>query len=172
MYKRQVVGGHCHRPRQGGADGCACGDCQIHTGVSPPLPGDGVDAVAELRGDHISPVLPDRRAEPIRTNKGNIGTNKSAAAAGVAIPEQTVDAVGIGLLLWCHFASGDSTDIFIDLHEVCDRHSNGIGLLGFRGGPVFIFGSDRPGPFLIGDKAVGEFLERACTEPECEYPRL
>lgn len=67
--------------------------------------------------------------------------------------------IGIGLLLWGHFDPSDSTDIFIDLHEVCDRHGNGIGLLGFRGGPVFIFGSDRPGPFLIGDKAVGEFLE-------------
>ena len=28
-----VVGGHCHRPRQGGADGGACGDCQIHAGM-------------------------------------------------------------------------------------------------------------------------------------------
>ena len=104
-------------------------------------------------------MLSDRRAESIRSHKGNIGANESAAAAGVAIPEQAVDAVGIGLLLWCHFAPGDRTDVFIYLHEVCDGHGNGISLLSFRGGPVIIFRGDRPGPFLIGDKAVGELLE-------------
>ena len=51
-----VVLGDRHRSAQRGADGRAGGDCQVHAGVPLALPGDGIDAVTEFRGDTALPA--------------------------------------------------------------------------------------------------------------------
>ena len=51
-----VVLGDRHRSAQRGADGRAGGNSQVHAGVPLALPGDGIDAVAEFRGDTALPA--------------------------------------------------------------------------------------------------------------------
>ena len=65
-----VVGGDGDGPRQGGPDGRAGGDRQVHAAVALRLSGEGVLAVAELRGDDVPPVRSDGRAEAVRADEG------------------------------------------------------------------------------------------------------
>ena len=55
-----------------GADGCAGGDCQVHAAVSLALPGDGIDAVSEFRGDAAFPSRTNGRTETVRADKRHI----------------------------------------------------------------------------------------------------
>ena len=67
-----VVLGDRHRPRQRGADGRAGGNGQVHAAVSLALPGDGIDAVAEFRGDTALPAGANGGAETVRANVRHI----------------------------------------------------------------------------------------------------
>ena len=80
-----VVLGDRHRSRQRGADECAGGDCQVHAGVSLALPSDGIDAVAEFRGDAALPARADWRTETVRADKWHIHAWYTAPGASLLI---------------------------------------------------------------------------------------
>ena len=95
-----VVLGDRHRSAQRGADGRIGGDCQVHAGVPLALPGDGIDAVAEFRGDTALPAGADGRTETVRADKRHIRAgNPALRTSGNAIARQIVHTVGVGLLL-------------------------------------------------------------------------
>ena len=152
-----VVGGHRHRPRQGGADRCSGGDGQIHPRVAPPFSGEGVSAVAEFRGDHAAPVLSDGGAEPVRPDEGHIRPSEPGAASCGAVADQVIDAVRIALLLVGDRHTHGGGDILPDGTQIFNGNGGGVVLLCFDW-RIAALHRDCPGALLIGDEAVHEVL--------------
>ena len=104
---------------QGGPDGGAGGYRQIHAGVAPGLPGEGIPPVAKLRDDPALPPGTNRGAEAVRPDEGHVGAGDPALrSSGHAIFHNVVDAVRIGLLLRSDLCSGKLSDLLISLLEV------------------------------------------------------
>ena len=86
-----VVCGDGNGPLQGGPDGRAGGDRQVHAAVALRLASEGVAAVTKLRGDDVPPVRPDGGAEAVCADEGDVrpgeSTPISRTAASVAIPD-------------------------------------------------------------------------------------
>ena len=151
-----VVGGHGHGPRQGGADGGSGRHRQIHSTVTPPFAGERVAAVAELRGDHVPPVLPDGGAEAVRADEGHIRPGEAAAAARRSISNQVIDAVGVAPLLSSrrHTHGGD---ILPYGSQILDGDGGRIGLLCLLR-RIAALHENRADTLLPGDKAVRKGL--------------
>ena len=153
-----VVLGDRHSPRQRRADGRAGGDCQVHAAVSLALPGDGIDAVTEFRGDTALPAGANGGAETVRANVRRIRAWYPALrTSGYAIADEVVDTVGVGLLLRRYFQAKHVFKIAVHGGYVRDRNRHGVALLGFRP----ILGGDGAGAFLVGHKAVHKLLMRS-----------
>ena len=104
---------------QGRPDGGASGYRQIHAGMAPGLPGEGVPPVAKLRGDPALPARTNGGAEAVRPDEGHVGAGDPALhTGGYTILHDIVDAVRIGLLLRCGFRSGEMPDVLPDLLEI------------------------------------------------------
>ena len=154
-----VVGRDGDGPRQSGPDGRAGGDCQVHAAVAFRLSCEGVLAVAELRGDDVPPVRPNRRTEAICADERHVVKSASAsrASAGVAIPNQAVDAVRVGLLLGGGFCAHGRGDVPPDGFHILDGDGHGIDLLRL-GGRVAALHGNHAGPLLVDGEAVHELL--------------
>ena len=155
-----VVLGDRHRPAQRRADGRAGGDCQVHTAMSLALPGDGIDAVSEFRGDTALPAGADGRTETVRANKRHIRAGYPAlGATGYAIADEAVDTVGVGLLFRRYFQVKHVFKIAVHGGYVRNRYRHGVAFIGFRP----ILGGDGAGAFLVGHKAVHELSVRSAA---------
>ena len=152
-----VIGGHRHGSRQGGADGCTCGDRQVHAGMTPPLSRDRVNTVAKLRGDHTPPVLPNRRAEAVRPDERHISPLEAAASPRIAVADEAVDALRVAPLVLCDLHAHGGVEILIDRLQILNGHGHRVGFFLLCVGPVLMFHGDSPGALLIGDEAVREF---------------
>ena len=121
--------------------------------LSLALPGDGIDAVSEFRGDTALPAGANRRTETVRANKRHIRAGHPAlGATGYAIAHEVVDTVGIGLLLRRYFQVKSVFKIAVHGGYVRNGNRHGIALLGFRP----ILAGNSAGAFLVGYKAVHE----------------
>ena len=104
---------------QGGPDGGAGGYRQIHAGVAPGLPGEGVSPVTKLRGNTALPPGTNGGAEAVRPNEGHVRAgNPALRAGGYTIHHDIVDAVRIGLLLRCDLRSCKPLEVLPDLLEI------------------------------------------------------
>ena len=151
-----VIGRHGHGPRQGGADGGSGGYRQIYPRVAPPLAGEGVAAVAKLRGDHVPPALSDGGAEAVRPDEGHIRTGEAAAASRRTVSDQVVDTVSVALL----FGGGRHThggDVLPNGVQVFNGNGCGVVLLRLSGRVAALYG-DGAGALLVGDEAVRKGL--------------
>ena len=153
-----VVLGDCYRPAQRRADGRTGRDGQVHAAVPLALPGDGIDAVSEFRGDTALPAGANGGAETVRTNKRHIRAGYPAlGATGYAIADEAVDTVGVGLLFHRYFQVKSVFKIAVHSGYVRNGNRHGVALLGFRS----ILIGDGAGALLVGHEAVHELLMRS-----------
>ena len=125
--------------------------------MSPPLPGDRVDTVTKLGGDHAPPVLPDGGAEAVRPDERHISPLE-AASPRIAVADEAVDALRVAPLVLCGLHTHGGTDILIDHLQILNGHGHCIGFFLLCDGPVLMFHGDGPGPLLVGDKAAHKLL--------------
>ena len=124
------------------------------------LPGDGIDAVAEFRGDTALPAGANGGAETVRANKRHIRAGYPALrTSGNAIARQIVHTVGVGLLLRRYFQVKHDFKIAVHGGYVRNGYRHGVAFIGFRP----ILGGDGVGAFLVGHKAVHELSVRSAA---------
>lgn len=122
------------------------------------LSGEGVLAVAELRGDDVPPVRTDGGAETVRADEGHIRSGKAAAirSACVSIADQAVNAAGVLLLLGSGFRTHGG-DVSPDSFHILNGDGYGVDILRL-GGRVAALYRDHAGSLFVGGEAVHELL--------------
>ena len=124
------------------------------------LPGDGIDAVTEFRGDTAFPSRTNGRTETVRADKWHIRAGYPALrTSGNAIAHQIVHTVGVGLLFRRYFQVKSVFNIAVDLRHIRNGYRYGVALLGFRP----ILGGDDAGTFLVDHKAIHELSMRSAA---------
>ena len=128
--------------------------------MSLALPGDGIDAVSEFRGDAAFPSRTNGRTETVRADKRHIRAGYPALrTSGYAIAHQIVHTVGVGLLLRRYFQVKHLFKIAVHGGYVRNGYRHGVALLGFRS----ILIGDGVGALLVGHKAVHELSVRSAA---------
>ena len=150
-----IVCGSRNHTWQYGTDWCTCRNSNVNTSVTFCLSGEGIAAISKLRSDPAFPPGANRRAEPIRPDKGHLCPwDPPFCTSGGAVLHQIIDAVRVIALLLGDGNPHGCLDVCPHFFHIGDGNCHHVGLLRLYFLVGFIGCGYRPGAILIGNKAV------------------